>query len=143
MQREVKQKASEERARLADEERRRRDRQRNGNMTTLFHATRLRNANSICSQQRFIPGRGGFLGPGIYFSKSPVAARRFSQCHGAEVVVQCDVSLGRLGVVERGNYSKAWLSSHGFDSLKEDGRDCYMLPCDDGTQICNMHISGF
>jgi len=142
-QREANRKASEERARQALEESQKMAMERRGNVTTLYHATKRCYANSICSQQRFIPGRGGFLGPGIYFSRSPSAARAFSRCHGSEVVVQCDVSLGRLAVVERGNYSQAWLSSQGYDSLKEGGRDCYMLPRDDGSQIANICVSGF
>merc|ERR1712176_1354756 len=92
-----------ERSRLAEAERQRAAMECNANMKTLFHATRTQSADAICSQQRFIPGRRGFLGPGIYFSSDPGNARRYSQCHGAEVVIQCDVNLGKMGTVDRGH----------------------------------------
>mmetsp|Transcript_53265 Transcript_53265/g.155158 ORF Transcript_53265/g.155158 Transcript_53265/m.155158 type:complete len:260 (-) Transcript_53265:215-994(-) len=108
------------------------------NVRTLFHATRESNAHSICAQGSFHAGHNGFLGPGIYFSQTPANARRYCQCRtgtGPIVVLQCSVNLGNLKTVDRGIHTRQELSADGYDSFKEDERDCYMLPDDFSHQI--------
>jgi len=104
------------------------------NVKVLHHATRESNAKAICYQKSFRPGTRGFLGPGIYFSLQPSNARRWCQCrsgHGPIVVLRCEVNLGRMETVERGYYTATALLQDGYDSYKENGRDCYMLPNND------------
>jgi len=109
-----------------------------GATTILYHATRESNAWNICAQRHMFPGRKGFLGPGIYFSQSPANARRHCQCRtgsGPIVVLCCHVDLGNAKTVDRGHHDEQELLASGFNSFKESGRDCYMLPNNNAHRI--------
>lgn len=111
---------------------------RRDNVRQLCHATRESNANSILSQQSMRSGNRGFLGPGIYFSRTSDNARRYCQCrtgHGPIVVIHCQVNLGNVRTVPRGEYTGQQLLADGCDSYEENGRDCYMLPDNEDRQI--------
>jgi len=118
--------------------------QRRSNVQVLFHATSLSNAQNIRRQKCFRPGCGGFLGPGIYFSMSQSAALGYCQCRsgsGPRVVLRCEVNLGNMKMVPRGHCTAQGLLEEGVDSVKEHGRDCYMLPDNSDGQICMRRIS--
>lgn len=110
---------------------------------TLCHATSETNAERICRLKTVLPGSNGFLGPGFYFSENSSNARRWCQCRtgsGPIVVLRCQVNMGHMQCVGRGWYTLAHLLDEGIDSLKEEGRDCYMLPNNDSQQICMQSI---
>eukprot|EP00927_Polykrikos_kofoidii_P079405 TRINITY_DN7618_c0_g2_i1.p1 TRINITY_DN7618_c0_g2~~TRINITY_DN7618_c0_g2_i1.p1 ORF type:complete len:259 (-),score=14.62 TRINITY_DN7618_c0_g2_i1:201-977(-) len=117
---------------------------RRDNVQTLFHATSESNATNICRRKEFRHGTKGFLGPGIYFSRTPQNARRYCQCRQKPtVVVQCEVNLGRSNQVGQGYYTGQQLLAGGYDSYEEVGRDCYMLPDNASCQIDmdTLHIN--
>mmetsp|Transcript_98247 Transcript_98247/g.174095 ORF Transcript_98247/g.174095 Transcript_98247/m.174095 type:complete len:277 (-) Transcript_98247:526-1356(-) len=109
------------------------------NVRTLYHATRESNALSMCRMKQFLPGRNGFLGAGIYFCEDDKKARRYCQCRtgtGPEVVLRCQVSMGKIKTVFRGPHTAQELLRDGCESFKEYGRDCFMIPNNDNNQIC-------
>lgn len=113
------------------------------NWHTLHHATRETNAISILREEVFRPGsRPGFLGPGVYFCKSPHNAMKWCQPRtgcGPIVVLQCRAALGRILRVPRHHPGSASeLLKTGHDSYEEIGRDSYMLP--DGAQVDALSI---
>lgn len=106
--------------------------------TTLYHCTAMSNAQSIIRQKEFRPGNHGFIGPGIYFSRTPEYARRYCQCRapGPRVVLQCQVKLGSIKYATKGHYGTGReLLAEGCDSYEENNRDSLMLPDNRDGQI--------
>jgi len=89
-----------------------------GQLTVLYHVTTFANARVR-----------GCLGPGIYFSTTAASARRCGQWSGwgPIVVLQCFVYLGNVKAVSQGLHTRDELSSGGYNSFKEIGRDNIML----------------
>jgi len=106
--------------------------------TTLYHCTALTNAQNIISQKQFHAGNHGFIGPGIYFSRTPEKARRYCQCRapGPRVVLKCEVKLGTPKTAFKGHYGTGQeLLNEGCDSYEEGNRDSLMLPDNRDGQI--------
>lgn len=53
-------------------------------------------------------------------------------------MLRCDVNMGCMKTVCKGWYTSEQLLQDGVDSLRESGRDCYMLPSNGDLQI-NMN----
>jgi len=106
--------------------------------TMLYHCTAMTNATSIIKQKQFRAGNHGFVGPGIYFSRTPEYARRYCQCRtpGPRVVLQCEVKLGNIKRALKGhNGTGQDLKDEGCDSYEEINRDSLMLPDNHDGQI--------
>eukprot|EP00931_Biecheleriopsis_adriatica_P115144 TRINITY_DN90981_c0_g1_i1.p1 TRINITY_DN90981_c0_g1~~TRINITY_DN90981_c0_g1_i1.p1 ORF type:complete len:261 (-),score=16.83 TRINITY_DN90981_c0_g1_i1:142-924(-) len=113
--------------------------------TTLYHCTALTNAHSIINFRQFHAGFHGFIGPGIYFSRSPNSARRYCQCRtpGPRVVLACQVKLGNIKHAFKGHRGTGQeLLAEGCDSYEEANRDSLMLPDNRDGQIdmSSVHI---
>lgn len=120
--------------------------ERRDNVQTLYHCTSQSNAINICNSKQFHAGSHGFLGPGIYFSRTAANARRYCQCRsgtGGRVVIRCEVNLGTTKRVPKGHYTGHSLVNDGCDAYDEIGRDCYMLPDDKDGQILSMVIDPY
>ncbi len=90
--------------------------------TTLYHATNCDAARSIMRDEGLMPGRGGKLGPAVYFAETPEDARRKSQ-NGKEVVLEVHVELGNtLFVSAEEDFDYGWLAKRGYDSVCLDER---------------------
>lgn len=112
------------------------------NIQELYHATSNQNAQNILDQNTFHSGVRGFLGPGIYFSKTPSNARRYCQCRTRpHVVLRCMVNMGNIKVVPQRTCTAEELLIDGCDCFKEDRRDCIMLPNMDKQQIMSIEMS--
>lgn len=106
--------------------------------TTLYHCTAETSARSILNQRHFRAGTHGFVGPGIYFSRTPEKARRYCQCRapGPRVVLQCQVKLGNIKHVMKGYHGTGHaLLAEGCDSYAEINRDSLMLTDNRDGQI--------
>jgi len=74
-----------------------------GNTRTMYHATTLSYALSSMQSGHFLPGRGGYLGPGIYFCRDPGLALHRSQpkSKGPLVVLGFEVQMGCMQTAVR------------------------------------------
>jgi len=111
-----------------------------GNTRTMYHATTLSCGLSIMQSGHFLPGRGGYLGPGIYFCRDPALALHRSQpkSKGPLVVLVFEVQMGRMQTPARKiPWTEEVQLEAGFHSMKESGKgnDCYMIPDNNQAQI--------
>jgi len=118
-----------------------------GNAWTVYHATTRSRALSIMQSGHFLPGRGGFLGPGIYFCRDPAVALRRSQpkSKGPLVVLGFEVQMGCMQTaVRKIPWTEEVQLEAGFHSMKAHGKgnDCYMIPDNNQAQIdmTTLHI---
>jgi len=118
-----------------------------GNAWTVYHATTRSSALSIMQSGHFLPGRGGFLGPGIYFCRDPAVALRRSQpkSKGPLVVLGFEVQMGCMQTaVRKIPWTEEVQLEAGFHSMKAHGKgnDCYMIPDNNQAQIdmTTLHI---
>lgn len=106
--------------------------------TTLYHCTAMTNATNIMNQKHFRAGNHGFIGPGIYFSRTSRFARQYCQCRtpGPRVVLQCEVKLGNIKSARKGHHGTGQeLKDEGCDSYEEVNRDSLMIPDNHDGQI--------
>jgi len=112
-----------------------------GNTRTMYHATTLSYALSSMQSGHFLPGSGGYLGPGIYFCRDPAAAVRRSQpkSEGPRVVLGFEVQMGLMQTSARKmtTWTEEVQLEAGFHSMKACGKgnDCYMIPDNNQAQI--------
>mmetsp|Transcript_19010 Transcript_19010/g.47583 ORF Transcript_19010/g.47583 Transcript_19010/m.47583 type:complete len:152 (+) Transcript_19010:121-576(+) len=97
---------------------------------TMYHTTTPEAAGKILASKRFLPGGGGFLGSGIYFSTTASEA-----CHRARignkasaVTLRADVRIGRVGVWPQGSViTPSDIHHYKLDSAKVDCIDSYAI----------------
>eukprot|EP00419_Tripos_fusus_P010386 CAMPEP_0172664018 /NCGR_PEP_ID=MMETSP1074-20121228/6308_1 /TAXON_ID=2916 /ORGANISM="Ceratium fusus, Strain PA161109" /LENGTH=320 /DNA_ID=CAMNT_0013480097 /DNA_START=27 /DNA_END=989 /DNA_ORIENTATION=+ len=112
-----------------------------GNTRTMYHATALSSALSIMQSGHFLPGRGGYLGPGIYFCRDRASALRRShpKSEGPRVVLGFEVQMGLMQTSARKmtTWTEEVQLEPGFHSMKARGKgdDCYMIPDNNLAQI--------
>lgn len=89
---------------------------------TLYHQTDRAATNGILQTQRFLRGKGGLAGGGIYFAKTAQETQRKALHTG--VMLKADVSLGRIKDIQRGDSSITHfkLKKEGYDSVCIQGR---------------------
>eukprot|EP00445_Apocalathium_hangoei_P006506 CAMPEP_0203864414 /NCGR_PEP_ID=MMETSP0359-20131031/14745_1 /ASSEMBLY_ACC=CAM_ASM_000338 /TAXON_ID=268821 /ORGANISM="Scrippsiella Hangoei, Strain SHTV-5" /LENGTH=407 /DNA_ID=CAMNT_0050782139 /DNA_START=84 /DNA_END=1307 /DNA_ORIENTATION=+ len=95
----------------------------------LFHATDMASASEIEQSGRFRPGRKGFAGGAIYFSASyDEACCRFKGGkRNPEIVVECEVLLGRIFEAGRWTMNQRKCSAAGYDSVKIVDEEVYAV----------------
>ncbi|CAE7938804.1 unnamed protein product, partial [Symbiodinium necroappetens] len=108
-------------------------------MTRLFHATSEAAARNIARDGELCPGRAGFLGGAIYFSRSPHAACRKCRCGVAEVIIECEVDLGHLLEVEQHSAQIEDVLAMGYDSAVVIGLDVFAVLDPERVQILSYH----
>lgn len=88
-------------------------------MVILYHATSQVAAAGIQRDGRFKCGSHGFAGGGIYFSRNPQGAcRKYRNGRGnPEVLIECDVRLGRTLEAERNEMNREKVQQQGYDSV--------------------------
>jgi len=103
----------------------------NRGKVTLYHATDEASARKILQSQKFEPGKKGFLGGAIYFSKDPEEARKRQRVVAREqaVTLRARVNLGRCGQWKRdtAKVSTDGLQKYKCDSAKVVGLDVFCV----------------
>lgn len=99
--------ASDRRARMED----------NNNWRTLYHQTSQSAARSIVNDQKFLRGRAGAFGAGIYFAEDPAATDR--KAHAKGVILKAKVFIGSQKNIGRptGDCTFQSLLAEDYDSV--------------------------
>eukprot|EP00933_Yihiella_yeosuensis_P015968 TRINITY_DN1378_c1_g2_i1.p1 TRINITY_DN1378_c1_g2~~TRINITY_DN1378_c1_g2_i1.p1 ORF type:complete len:180 (-),score=10.34 TRINITY_DN1378_c1_g2_i1:161-700(-) len=110
----------------------------------LFHATDMSSALSIDKSRRFRPGRHGFAGPAIYFSRREEGAcRKFRNGTGnPDVVIRCRVDLGNVLQADKHTMDGPSCRRKGYDSIKVYGLDVFAVYDADRISILGFKRAG-
>mmetsp|Transcript_18599 Transcript_18599/g.41778 ORF Transcript_18599/g.41778 Transcript_18599/m.41778 type:complete len:213 (+) Transcript_18599:55-693(+) len=95
----------------------------------LYHATDDNAAEEIKRVRRFRCGTHGFAGGAIYFSaKKAAACRKIRNGRGnPDVVITCEVDLGRTIFAREHEMNRQRCESSGYDSVRITGLDVYAV----------------
>lgn len=106
----------------------------------LYHATDYSAAEQIKESRRFHCGSHGFAGGAIYFSMREDGARRkYRNGKGnPDVIIKCEVDLGRLLQAERHKVNRDTCRAAGYDSVKIQDLDVYAVYDPSRVQILNF-----
>lgn len=107
----------------------------------LYHQTSEENAKKILKSQTMKPGRGGVVGPGIYFAVLPSDTNRKARLNGK--LLQADVRLGSVYTTSRSEaVDQDALRQNGYSSVRWIGGTGDEFVVFDSSAISNIRLVG-